>query len=111
MQKDFFDELITGIKGITACTQKLTYYLLTSSVSEEYCDLKVYGVEIDRVAEYADGKRESDKKIISDLFFSREEAETFLERILKKEVTPIGLKNAVHDYIGERLQIRNVKSV
>lgn len=111
MQKDFFDELITEIKGITACTQRLTYYLLTSCVSEEYCDLKVYGVEIDRVTEYADGKRECDKKIISDLFFSREEAETFLERIFKNGVTPIGLKNAVHDYIGERLQTGNVKSV
>lgn len=108
MKKEFFSEILVKDGN---CRQDLTYYILTDSVSEEYCDLIVYGVEIDRETTYIDGKTERDKKIITDLFFVKEEAEEFLRKISDNRVTPTRLKYAVRDYIGEQLQSKNVKSV
>ena len=84
----------------------LTYYLITNSVSEEYCDLKVYGVEIDKKCPY---EKDSEKKLITDLFFQKDEAEIFLEKLVDNQVTPMGLKYAVREYIGERLNVCSVK--
>ena len=108
MKKEFFGKEIIMEAG---CRQELTYYILTDSVREEYCDLIVYGVEIDRVLTHKNGKTERDKKIIPDLFFVKEEAEEFLRKISQNKVTPVELKLAVRDYIGEQLQIKNVESI
>ncbi len=109
MKKEFFNK--TVIKDKADRQQMLTYYLLTGCVSEEYCDLVVYGAEIDREIMHPDGKVERDKKIIPDLFFVKDEAEEFLQKIFDKKITPTGLKYAVRDYIGEKLQTKNVENV
>ena len=109
MKKEFFSEVTIVQDG--NCEQVLTYYLLTGCVSEEYCDLMVYGVEIDREIRQGGKKRERDKKVIPDLFFVKGEAEEFLQKISDKKVAPTDLKYAVREYIGEKLQAKNVKSV
>lgn len=109
MKKEIFNETTVNEKnGSKVC---LTYYLLTGCVNEEFCDLTVYGIEIARKVIHKDGKTEKDAKIIPDLFFVRKEAESFLEDISRKKVTPTDLKFAVREYIGERLQTKNVESV
>lgn len=107
MKKEFFNRIEKVEQD--GSRQFLAYYLLTGWVSEEYCDLVVYGAEIDREITYADGKRERDKKVIPDLFFVRDEAQEFLQKIFDNEVTPTELKYAIREYIGEKL--KNVKSV
>ncbi len=96
---------ITNSKNPTNPIQ-LTYYLLTDSVSEEFCDLKVYGVEIDKLSE-----QKSEKKIIPDLFFTKGEAEDFLQRISDNKVTPTELKYEVSKCIDDRLRPCSIKSV
>lgn len=108
MKKDFFKEVTITHQG---CRQELAYYILTDSVSEEYCDLIVYGTEIDRVLTHPNGLIERDKKIIPDLFFVKEEAEEFLRKISDNKITPVELKYAVRDYIGKQLHIKDTESV
>ena len=84
------------------CNMELTYYLLTDSVREEYCDLKVYGAEIQKNCPL-DG--ETENKAIKNLFFRRSEAENFLEKLARNRVTPMGLISAVSEHIGEQLQL------
>ncbi len=103
MRELFKSISVTGDSGVL---DKLTYYLLTDSVSEEFCDLKVYGVEIDKVSE-----KKSEKKIIPDLFFDKSEAEEFLRKISDNKVTPTQLKYEVSRCIDERLQAQSIKSV
>lgn len=105
MKKELFKEVLIKAGEELSYDMKLTYYLLTDSVSEEYCDLKVYGVEIDKVAEKKNGKRDCEKKIIKDLFFRKNEAMDFLEKIARNKVTPMGLKYVVNEYIGEQIQV------
>ncbi len=105
MKKEMFDEIYLEQDGKTPCRIKLTYYLLTDSVSEEYCDLKVYGVEIDKAEEDRCGRKNREKKIIGDLFFKKNEALEFLRKICDNKVMPMGLKYVVNDYIGERIQL------
>lgn len=107
MEKEFFDKIMF-FDG-DGCETTLTYYLLKGSISEEFCDLMVYGAQIDREKQFLNGKTERDKKIIHDLFFVKSEAEEFLKMIADKRITPTELKFAVHKYIGERL--KNVESV
>lgn len=104
MKKELFEEVYIKANEEIAYDIKLTYYLLTDSVSEEYCDLKVYGVEIDKSGKKPNGRNDCEKKIIGDLFFRKSEAEDFLRKISAGKVTPMGLKYVISDYIGERIQ-------
>ncbi len=92
-------------------TVKLTYYLLTDSISEEFCDLKVYGIEIEKMVSRERIRAWHERKIIPDLFFDKEEAKFFLDDITQKRIEPIELKNCVQEYIGKHLQTQTVESV
>ncbi len=104
MKKEFFDEISSERAEGAHRNVKLTYYLLTDSVREEFCDLNVYGVEIDKEVAGADGKSVSEKKLLRNLFFKKDEAMDFLRRIAENRVTPRGLKGVISDYIGEQLK-------
>ena len=111
MKKELFGEICIENEENVPCRVKLTYYLLTDSVSEEYCDLKVYGVEIDKEEKARNGLGFREKKIVKDLFFKREEAVAFLQKIYENKVLPMGLKCVINDYIGERIQLYNAEKV
>ncbi len=84
---------------------KLSYYMLTDRVREEYCDLKVYGAEIEKTGFMDDGKIIHEKKVIKNLFFKRCEAEDFMSKLINGVVTPVGLKYAVQEHIGEQIRL------
>ena len=104
MKRKFFDEITVEIKEDKPHQMKLTYYMLIDSVREEYCDLKVYGAEIDKEDIFSGGVCENESKIIKNLFFRHSEAEAFLKKLVKAKVTPIGLMPAVSEHIGERIK-------
>ena len=104
MKRNFFDEITVEIKEDEPHQMKLTYYMLIDSVREEYCDLKVYGVEIDKEDVFSGGVCENESKIIKNLFFRHSEADAFLKKIVHARVTPIGLMSAVSEHIGERIK-------
>ncbi|MDD6214246.1 MAG: DUF6514 family protein [Firmicutes bacterium] len=105
MEKEFFGEAKVKVEDDVAYEMRLAYYITVTSVSEEYCDLKFYGVEIDKEACYADGSKETEKKMLDDLFFNKNECRMFVQKLLDNEVTPIGLKYVVREYIGEKIHI------
>ena len=104
MNRELIEEVCVDVDNDIPHKMRLTYYLLTDSISDEHCDLKVYGAEIDKenIGQEC-GQRE--KKIIKDLFFRRSDAEEFLKKISAGTVTPMGLKYAVRDHINEKLKI------
>ena len=89
----------------------LTYYLLEDNISEEYCDLKIYGVLVEKESVSKSGNIVRERKSIPDLFFTKGEAELFLERICEQRVMPIDLKFAVKPYVQEQFGIKSVESV
>lgn len=105
MQKEFYGQSFVEGKDDKAYTMKLTYFLLSDNVREKYCDLMVYGAEIDRENIYPDGKRRRECKMVRDLFFKREEAEDFVKMLSDNLVTPIGFKDVLSDYIDEKISM------
>lgn len=101
MKKEFFNEVIVATDEISH-EIRLTYYLLTGAVSREYCDLKVYGVEIDKEI-ISDEKAGKEKKQIKNLFFKRSEAIEFLDKICRNRVTPMELKYVIKEYIDDQI--------
>lgn len=104
MKREFFDEVTVDIREDNAHQIKLTYYMLVDSVREEYCDLKVYGAEIDKEEIFSGGVYETESKTIKNLFFRHSEAEAFLKKLVRTRVTPMGLMSAVSEHIGERIK-------
>lgn len=103
MQKKLFDELLIDTEEEKTQQIKLTYYLLTDSVREEYCDLKVYGVQITK-EDIFDGKPcNKESKVVRNLFFRHSEAEAFLKKLVCQSVTPMGLMSAVSEHINEQI--------
>ena len=107
LKKELFYEVYIDELGESV---KLTYFLLSDNVSEEYCDLKVYGVEIDK-EEIKKGARLVERKIEKELFFEKSEVIKFLQNISQKKVMPRGLKYVINDYIGKRVQLYNAEKV
>ena len=105
MQKEFYGQSFTDVAGNPGYTMKLTYFLLIDNVREKYCDLKVYGAEIDRENIYDNGKRRRECKLIRDLFFNRCEAEAFVRTLCDNLVTPMGLKDVLSEYIDEKIRM------
>ena len=110
LQKEFYGQSFVDITEESQYTMKLTYFLLIDNVREKYCDLKVYGAEIDRENIYPNGKRRRECKIIRDLFFKRTEAEDFVKCLYNNLVTPIGFKNVLSDYIDEKISLLSYES-
>lgn len=104
-KREKFKEISVKTEDMPAGSIKLTYYLLTDSVREEYCDLLVYGAEIDKEVIFGGGVGENESKIIKNLFFRKQEAEDFLNKLVRNQVTPMGLKSAISEHIGEQIKL------
>ena len=104
MKRKLFDEIVIDLKEEEPHRIKLTYYMLVDSVREEYCDLKVYGAEIDKEEVFSGGICKNESKIIKNLFFRYSEAEDFLATLVRAQVTPMGLMSAVSEYVGEKIR-------
>ncbi|MBR4172926.1 MAG: hypothetical protein IKR46_00980 [Clostridia bacterium] len=100
MLRELFDEIIIDAEKTRI---KLTYYMITDSVREEYCDLKVYGAEIDKEEFFSENVCERESKMIKNLFFRKAEAEEFLKKLSSGSVTPMGLMSAVTEHINEQI--------
>ena len=109
MEKELFKqiELVKDTPGRIT----LTYYLLESNISEEYCDLKIYGVLVEKESTSKNGRIMKEAKSIPDLFFTKQEARLFLEKICRDRIMPIDLKYSVKPYVEEQILIKNVESV
>ena len=109
LNKEFFKRI--EILKDTPNRITLTYYLLEGNISEEYCDLKIYGVLVEKEVMSKSGRIMREKKSIPDLFFTKGEAKMFLERISKEKIMPIDLKCTIKPYVDEQIRLKSVESV
>ena len=110
MKKECFNSVTVRVEDDIPYDMKLTYYLLTGAVSEEYCDLKVYGVEIKKEVVSEKIKVGVERKMVKDLFFKRHDAVEFLNKIIRNKVTPMELKYVIKDYIHEQIRVLSVRN-
>jgi len=110
MKKEYFDQVIVKAGEDMLCDMKLTYYLLTGAISEEYCDLEVYGVEIEKELVSGRNSEGIERKLIKDLFFKKSEAVEFLNKISCNKVTPMELKYVLRDYIYDQINSATVNN-
>lgn len=82
----------------------LEYYLISEKISENYSDLKSYGVRINKISHYDGGGKTVEMKQINNIFYRRHDAEEFLKCIMKNQVTPVSLRDVAEDYVIESLE-------
>jgi hypothetical protein len=81
----------------------LDYYIITENISAQYCDLKCYGIKIEKTVIYEGGGKSVESRQINNVFYRSTDAEAFLERITEKHIEPCGLRNEVETYIVESI--------
>ena len=89
----------------------LDYYIIPESISADYCDLKCYGIKIEKTTVYAGGgkivERRYTAKIagweIDNIFYRYKDATEFSDVIIKKRIEPQGLRDIVENYIIESI--------
>lgn len=80
---------------------ELEYYLIPECISSAYCDLMCYGIKVTKTTYFEGGGKTVESKQINNVFYRKEEAERFLDMIIKGSVTPVTLRDVVEDYITE----------
>ena len=110
MKIECFDTVTVRVEDDIPYDMKLTYYLLTGAVSQEYCDLKVYGVEIEKEVVSDKLKIGTERKLVKDLFFKRHDAVEFLNKIIRNKVTPMELKYVIKDHIYQQINVVSVNN-
>ena len=80
---------------------ELEYYLIPESISSEYCDLMCYGIKVKKTTYFEGGGKTVESKQINNVFYRKDDAERFLDIIMRGTVTPATLKDVVEDYITE----------
>lgn len=82
----------------------LEYYMITEEISAYYSTLKSYGVKISKIKITDGGGKVIESKQINNIFYRKEDAEVFLDIIMRNTVTPISLMDVTEDYIAESVE-------
>lgn len=81
----------------------IDYYIIPESISEAYCDLKCYGIKIQKTVVYAGGGKTVESKQINNVFYRYDDAQEFMKAITKTCVEPHNLRESVEKYIIESI--------
>ena len=81
----------------------LDYYIIPESISADYCDLKCYGIKIEKTTVYAGGGKIVESKQVNNIFYRYKDATEFSDTIIKKRIEPQGLRDIVENYIIESI--------
>ena len=79
------------------------YYIITESISAMYCDLKCYGVRIEKTTIYDGGGKTIESQQMNNVFYRYGDVRDFLSRAVKERVEPTDLKRFTEKYILEGL--------
>ena len=77
--------------------------IIPESISADYCDLKCYGIKIEKTTVYAGGGKIVESKQINNIFYRYKDATEFSDTIIKKRIEPQGLRDIVENYIIESI--------
>ena len=88
----------------------LRYYLTESDVSEDYSNMKCYGIEIDKIERNPGMRDIRECKLIDGVFFNMNEATEFLSKIKATRTEPIDLKTELEKYIFESVKKTRIEA-
>lgn len=83
----------------------LEYYIVTEPLCSDYSDLLRYGVKINMLLTSPDGRITEESKEIRDIFYRKNDAEEFVNLLVKNKVTPTHFREVVEDYITSKLKV------
>ena len=81
----------------------LNYYIIPENISADYCDLKCYGIKIEKTIIYEGGGKTVESRQINNVFYRYSDVEEFLKSIVKKRVEPCDLRETVEKHIVESI--------
>lgn len=81
----------------------LDYYIIPENISADYCDLKCYGIKIEKTSVYEGGGKTVESKQINNVFYRLSDAEDFMKHIKEKETEPCILRETVEKYVVESI--------
>lgn len=81
----------------------LDYYIIPENISADYCDLKCYGIKIQKTTMYEGGGKTVESRQINNVFYRYADVEKFLESVTKKGIEPVELRETVEKYIIESI--------
>ncbi len=81
----------------------LDYYIIPENISADYCDLKCYGIKIQKTTIYEGGGKTVESKQINNVFYRYTDVEEFLESVIKKRTEPAALRETVEKYVIESI--------
>lgn len=79
------------------------YYLTEQRLFCNRADLVRYGVAIRKLSLFDDGSCERLSRSMNCIFYKREEAERFIEKLIGGKVTPLTLREITEEYISGQL--------
>lgn len=81
----------------------LDYYIIPENISADYCDLKCYGIKIEKTTVFEGGGKIVESKQINNVFYRESDSEKFVDEIISKKCEPAFLREAVEKYIVESI--------
>lgn len=79
------------------------YYIIPESISADYCDLKCYGIKIQKTVIYSGGGKMVESRQLNNVFYKYGDAEDFLKNAIKCNASPSQLNECVEKYIIESI--------
>lgn len=84
-------------------TVSIDYYIIPENISADYCDLKCYGIRIEKTAIYPGGGKIVESNQINNVFYRYNDIKEFLQVITQRRTEPVGLLEEVEKYIAESI--------
>lgn len=81
----------------------IDYYIIPENISADYCDLKYYGIKIEKTSLYPGGGRMVESNRINNVFYRYDDIKEFMSKIAKRKTKPSELLDAVEKYIAESI--------
>ncbi|MCI8521095.1 MAG: hypothetical protein HFE52_04750 [Clostridia bacterium] len=95
--------LYKSIKKENRARVFLDYYIITENISADYCDLKCYGIKVEKTVIYDGGGKIVESSQINNVFYRYGDVTEFLDVITGKETAPADLRTSVEKYIIESI--------
>lgn len=95
--------LCKSIKLDAVESAHLDYYIIPENISALYCDLKCYGIRIEKTIMYEGGCKIIETKQINNVFYREKDALEFVTYASEKKIEPDKLRSFMEKYILESL--------
>lgn len=81
----------------------LDYYIIPESISASYCDLKCYGIKIEKTTLFEGGGKTIETQQINNVFYREKDAVEFVTYAAGRTTEPKNLRSVMEKYILEGL--------